>query len=86
MIVPGGGISLDGKGWISCRPGFFLPVADDGRTGIGKPLERERVIVPLFTDAIIVGRERVSVPTGGRPRVELACVPPSEAAPEECRP
>ncbi|MDP6689035.1 MAG: transposase zinc-binding domain-containing protein, partial [Alphaproteobacteria bacterium] len=26
MIVPGGGISPDGKQWISCRPGFFLPV------------------------------------------------------------
>jgi hypothetical protein len=26
MIVPGGGFSLDGKRWISCRPGFFLPV------------------------------------------------------------
>jgi hypothetical protein len=26
MIVPGGGISLDGKSWVSCRPGFFLPV------------------------------------------------------------
>ena len=26
MIVPGGGISLDGKNWVSCRPGFFLPV------------------------------------------------------------
>jgi hypothetical protein len=25
-IVPGGGISLDGKRWLSCRPGFFLPV------------------------------------------------------------
>jgi hypothetical protein len=25
-IVPGGGISLDGRRWISCRPGFFLPV------------------------------------------------------------
>jgi hypothetical protein len=24
--VPGGGISLDGQGWVSCRPGFFLPV------------------------------------------------------------
>jgi hypothetical protein len=24
-VVPGGGISPDGK-WISCRPGFFLPV------------------------------------------------------------
>jgi Putative transposase/Transposase zinc-binding domain len=26
MIVPGGGFSLDGKRWISCRPNFFLPV------------------------------------------------------------
>ncbi len=26
MIVPGGGISPDGKAWIACRPGFFLPV------------------------------------------------------------
>ena len=25
-IVPGGGLSLDGQSWISCRPGFFLPV------------------------------------------------------------
>jgi len=25
-IVPGGGLSLDGGRWISCRPGFFLPV------------------------------------------------------------
>jgi hypothetical protein len=26
MIVPGGGISLDGERWVSCRPGFFPPV------------------------------------------------------------
>ena len=26
MIVPGGGISLDGTRWIACRPNFFLPV------------------------------------------------------------
>jgi len=25
-IVPGGGLSADGKRWIACRPGFFLPV------------------------------------------------------------
>ena len=25
-VVPGGGISLDGRRWVSCRPGFFLPV------------------------------------------------------------
>jgi hypothetical protein len=26
MIVPGGGISLDGMRWVRCRPGFLLPV------------------------------------------------------------
>jgi hypothetical protein len=26
IIAPGGGISLDGRRWIACRPGFFLPV------------------------------------------------------------
>ena len=26
FVVPGGGISLDGERWISCRPGFFLSV------------------------------------------------------------
>jgi integrase len=26
MIVPGGGISPDRQHWVSCRPGFFLPV------------------------------------------------------------
>ena len=26
VIVPGGGVSLDGARWVSCRPGFFLPV------------------------------------------------------------
>jgi hypothetical protein len=25
-VVPGGGLSLDGQHWISCRPNFFLPV------------------------------------------------------------
>ena len=26
MIVPGGGLSPDGKRWVSCKPDFFLPV------------------------------------------------------------
>ena len=26
MIVPGGGISQDGSKWVTCKPGFFLPV------------------------------------------------------------
>lgn len=25
-VVPGGGLSPDGQGWIGCSPGFFLPV------------------------------------------------------------
>jgi hypothetical protein len=25
-VVPGGGLSADGQRWITCRPGFFLPV------------------------------------------------------------
>ena len=25
-IVPGGGLSLEGERWVTCRPGFFLPV------------------------------------------------------------
>ena len=25
-IIPGGGLSPDGKRWVACRPGFFLPV------------------------------------------------------------
>ena len=26
MIVPGGGISLDGTRWVRCKPGYLLPV------------------------------------------------------------
>ena len=26
MIVPGGGMSSDGTGWVACKPGFFLHV------------------------------------------------------------
>jgi Putative transposase/Transposase zinc-binding domain len=26
MIVPGGGLAMDGSRWIACKPGFFLPV------------------------------------------------------------
>ena len=25
-VVPGGGLGSDGKQWVACRPGFFLPV------------------------------------------------------------
>ena len=26
MIVPGGGLSVDGSQWVPCRANFFLPV------------------------------------------------------------
>ena len=25
-LVPGGGLAVNGRHWVSCRPGFFLPV------------------------------------------------------------
>ena len=40
MIVPGGGISLDGKRWVSCRPKFFLPVPVLSRLFRGLLLEK----------------------------------------------
>jgi putative transposase/transposase-like zinc-binding protein len=35
-VVPGGGISPGGDRWVSCRPGFFLPVRPLGRLFRGK--------------------------------------------------
>jgi len=35
-VVPGGGLSPDGTRWVSCRPGFFLPVKPLGRLFRGK--------------------------------------------------
>ena len=36
MIVPGGGFSVDGKRWVSCRPRFFLSV--DVLSALFRPL------------------------------------------------
>ena len=41
-VVPGGGLSLDGERWISCRPGFFLPVRVLSRVFRGKFLDMTR--------------------------------------------
>ena len=41
-VVPGGGLSPDGTSWISCRPGFFLPVRVLSRVFRGKFLQRLR--------------------------------------------
>ena len=35
-VVPGGGVSLDGDRWVSCRSGFFLPVRVLSRLFRGK--------------------------------------------------
>ena len=42
-IVPGGGVSRDGTRWISCRPGFFLPVRVLSRLFRRRFLEELRV-------------------------------------------
>ena len=49
MIVPGGGLSLDGKKWLACRPDFFLPV---------RVLSRlfRRLFLKMLTDAHAAGR------------------------------
>jgi predicted RNA-binding Zn-ribbon protein involved in translation (DUF1610 family) len=38
VIIPGGGLSPDGLRWISCKPGFFLPVRVLSRLLRGKLL------------------------------------------------
>ncbi len=35
-VVPGGGLSPDGSKWVSCKPGFFLPVRVLSRVFRGK--------------------------------------------------
>jgi hypothetical protein len=49
MIVPGGGISLDGTHWVRCKPGFLLPV---------RVLSRlfRRVFLAALADAHAAGR------------------------------
>jgi hypothetical protein len=41
-VIPGGGLSPDGAKWISCRPGFFLPVRVLGRLFRGLFLDLTR--------------------------------------------
>jgi hypothetical protein len=51
MIVPGGGISLDGARWVRCKPGFLLPV---------RVLSRlfRRLFLTALADAHAAGRLR----------------------------
>jgi hypothetical protein len=41
-VIPGGGLSPDGMRWISCRPGFFLPVRILSRVFRGKFISQLR--------------------------------------------
>ena len=41
-VIPGGGLGSDGSKWISCPPGFFLPVRLLGRLFRGKFLDLTR--------------------------------------------
>ena len=41
-VVPGGGLSLDGERWVSCCPGFFLPVGVLSSVFRGKFLDLTR--------------------------------------------
>jgi len=47
-IVPGGGLSTAGDAWVSCRPGFFLPVRVLSRVFRGK-------LLSLFEQALDTG-------------------------------
>jgi len=51
MIVPGGGLSLDGTRWVRCKPGFLLPV---------RVLSRlfRRLFLTALADAHAAGRLR----------------------------
>jgi hypothetical protein len=52
-VIPGGGLSLDGTHWVSCRPGFFLPV---------RVLSRlfRRLLLESLDDAFDAGQLRFS--------------------------
>lgn len=49
-VVPGGGLSPDGQRWISCRPGFFLPVKPLGQLFRGKFLA---IFAQLYTSGLL---------------------------------
>src|SRR5467141_1576403 len=76
MIVPGGGISLDGTRWIGCRPNYLLPV---------KVLSRlfRRLMLEMLLAAHDAGRLQFFgdyAHLAGRPRsrpISRRCIGPS---------
>jgi len=50
-VIPGGGLSSDGRSWVGCRPGFFLPVRILSRVFRGKFVSLLRKAFVRRTDA-----------------------------------
>ncbi len=67
MIVPGGGISLDGERWVACRPGFFLPVRVLSR--LFRRLFLERLLAAHHPPEVLRQSRRSRRPAGIRERI-----------------
>jgi hypothetical protein len=75
MIVAGGGVSLDDTRWVSCRPGFVLPVRVLSR------LFRRLLLGKLFAAhqagrlAALGDRAALAEPRAGRGRADFRPLP-----------
>src|SRR5262249_7296070 len=70
MIVPGGGISLDGTRWVCCKPGFLLPVPVLSRLF-------RRLFLTALADAYAAGPLAVFGKIQGLHRREAFAAPPA---------
>lgn len=62
-IVPGGGIAPAGDSWVSCRPGFFLPVRVLSR--LFRRLFLERLVAAYEADRLRFFRDHAGLVDGG---------------------
>src|SRR6202050_2587199 len=69
-VVPGGGLSPDGDRWVSCRPGFFLPV----RVLCVLSVRLRKTAINGWRDFAPVsgGSSRASIPQGWRQALRCA--------------